>query len=110
MYIFGQHGILSIVQHRDQPGMLMVRSISRDDLAHYFPGAKIIATPRGDYHYRVTLPASDVAQVVARCIEGITYNKFKPSVSTDRAPTFFAVWEVMMGLQDGVLARDKGRF
>jgi hypothetical protein len=60
MYIFGKSGILSVVKHRAKPGMLMARSISRDDLAHYFPGAKIIATPRGDYHYRVTLPASDV--------------------------------------------------
>ena len=90
--------------------MLMVRSISRDDLAHYFPQAKIIATPKGDYHYRVTLHATDVAKIVARCIEGITYDKVKPAVNADRAPTFFAVWEIMMGLQDGVLAPDKGRF
>jgi hypothetical protein len=89
---------LSIVKHRDQPGMLMVRSISRDDLAHYFPGAKIIATPRGDYHYRVTLPAHDGAQL-ARSIEGSTYDKVKPSVSADRAPTFFAVWKVLMDVQ-----------
>jgi hypothetical protein len=101
MYIFGKSGILSVVKHRAKPGMVMARSISRDDLAHYFPGAKIIATPRGDYHYRVTLPASDVAKVVARCIEDITYDRVKPSVAEDRRLAYYDVWGVMMGLQDG---------
>ena len=69
--------------------MLMVRSISRDDLAYYFPQAKIKSTPNGDYHYRITLPAKDVVQVVARCIEGITYDKVKPCVAEDRRPAYF---------------------
>jgi hypothetical protein len=79
--------------------MLMVRAVARDDLAHYFPQAKIRATPKGDYHYRVTLPVSDVAKVVARCIEGITYDKVKPSVAADRADAYFAVWSILMDVQ-----------
>jgi hypothetical protein len=100
MYVFAQHGILSIVKHRDRPGMLMVRAIARDDLAHYFPQAKIRVTPKGDYHYRVTLPAGDVAKVLARCIEGITYDKVKPSVAADRADAYFAVWSILMDAQE----------
>jgi hypothetical protein len=87
-----------------KPGMLMVRSISRDDLAQYFPEAKIITTPRGDYHYRVTLPASDVAKVVARSIEGISYDKVKPAVSADRADGYFAAWEIIMDVQSHSLS------
>ena len=49
MYIFAQHGILSIVAHRDKPGMLMVRAPVRDDIEHYWPAAKIVETIDGDY-------------------------------------------------------------
>jgi hypothetical protein len=104
MYLFAQHGILSIVKHRDRPGMLMVRAIARDDLTHYFPQAKIKATPRGDYHYRVTLPAVDVAKTVANSICGITYDKVKPSVAADRADAYFAVWSILMAAQEAELA------
>jgi hypothetical protein len=37
MYIFAQHGILSIVAHHSKPGMLMVRAVARDDLEHFGP-------------------------------------------------------------------------
>jgi len=49
MDIFAQHGILSIVAHRDKPGMLMVRAVARDDLEHFWPAAKIVRTDDGDY-------------------------------------------------------------
>jgi hypothetical protein len=39
MYIFAQHGILSIVAHHSKPGMLMVRAVARDDLEHFWPAA-----------------------------------------------------------------------
>ena len=42
MYIFAQHGILSIVAHRTEPGMLMVRAVAREDLKHYWPNTNII--------------------------------------------------------------------
>lgn len=79
--------------------MLMVRSVARDDLARYFPKAKIKATPKGDYHYRVTLPASYVAKVVARSIEGITYDKMKPALPKDRYQHHLGVWCEMMDMQ-----------
>jgi hypothetical protein len=70
MYIFGQHGILSIVKHRDRPGMLMVRAVARDDLAHYFPQAKIRATPsvaadRADAYFAVWSILMDVQAQLA---------------------------------------------
>jgi hypothetical protein len=99
MYLFAQHGILSIVKHRDRPGMLMVRAIARDDLTHYFPQVKIQVTPKGDYRYRVTLPSDLVAKRIANAVYAIDYPKVKPSVAADRADAYFAVWSIMMDLQ-----------
>ena len=39
MYIFAQHGILSIVAHHSKPGTPMVRAVARDDLEHFWPAA-----------------------------------------------------------------------
>lgn len=55
MYIFAQHGILSIGAHRTKPGMLMVRAVAREDLKHYWPNAKIIEVAEADYRFRIVL-------------------------------------------------------
>jgi hypothetical protein len=50
MYIFDpRRGILSIVEYNKTPAMLLVRAPARADIEHYWPHARIIETPRGDY-------------------------------------------------------------
>jgi hypothetical protein len=71
MYIFAQHGILSIVAHQSKPGMLMVRAPARDDLEHFWPAAKIIRTDQRDYRFRTTLPRETVAKRIAEAVAGI---------------------------------------
>jgi hypothetical protein len=65
MYLFTKDGILSVVAHRDKPGMLMVRSPVRDDLEHFWPAAKIVRTDDGDYLFRTVLPREVVAKRIA---------------------------------------------
>jgi hypothetical protein len=100
MYIFGKSGILSIVEHQDKPGMLMVRSPAHDDLAHYWPASKIVRTDQRDYRFRTTLPRETVAKRIAEAVAGIDYTKVKSSASADRELAYFGVWSIIMGLQD----------
>src|SRR5262245_987015 len=65
MYLFAQHGILSIVAHNKKPDMLMVRSVARRDIEHYWPSAKIVRTDDGDYRFRTRLPRDEVAARIA---------------------------------------------
>jgi hypothetical protein len=102
MYIFAKNGILSIVAHSERPKLLMVRAPARNDLRHYWPNADkmIVRTDDGDYRYRLVLPREAVATKIARAITSIDYPKVKPAVSADRADTYFAVWSVIMDIQD----------
>jgi len=96
MYLFAQHGILSIVAHNKKPDMLMVRSVARRDIEHYWPSAKIVRTDDGDYRFRTRLPRDEVAARIAQAVAAIDYPKVKPAVAKDRKHTYFTVWDTMM--------------
>ena len=98
--MFAQHGILSIVAHRANPGMLMVRSIAREDIARFWPKAEIVEMAEADYRFRATLPRDAVAARIAQAVHAIDYEKVKPSVGKDRQHIFFTVWDAMMALQE----------
>jgi hypothetical protein len=46
---------------------------------------------------------------VARCIEGISYDKVKPAVPSDRELAYFWAWSIIMDVQDaqGVLSSNE---
>jgi hypothetical protein len=100
MYIFAQHGILSIVAHNKKPTMLMVRSPVRADLECYWPHAKIMRTNWADYLYRTVLSREVVAATMAKAITLINYEKVKPAASADRELAYFSAWSTIMDLQD----------
>jgi hypothetical protein len=100
MYIFAKDGILSIVAHRTKPGMLMVRSVAREDIAKFWPDVKIVELPEADYRYRTTLPRDEVAARIMKVVAEINYDRMKPSVAKGRKPTYLEAWSAMMALQD----------
>jgi hypothetical protein len=84
MYIFAQHGILSIIAHESNRRMLMVRAPMGNDIEHFWPTARVIRTDTRDYRYRVMLPREAVAKRIAEAVAGIDYGMVKSSVSADR--------------------------
>ena len=106
MWIFATAGFLSITQHRDRPDMLMVRGRVKGDIEHYFPGAKVIETPDGDYHYRTTLPREQVANRVRDAVIDIR-SGFKSSVTDRRRmPFYLEVWSVVDDMQHALQSDD----
>lgn len=80
MWIMTNRGMLSLVEHREHPGILLVRSRNRHALEAFFPDFEPIETKLADYRWRLMLPKAQVAAVVANLITGIDYANFKASV------------------------------
>ena len=97
MWIFLSDSFLSIVAHREQPDMLLVRARSAGDIEAVFYGAKVEHTPDRDYHYRAILPREEVGRVLAGRVEGIDYGNFKNSVrDADRHTFYFRAYNAML--------------
>ena len=111
MWLFTQHGMVSIVAHRTEPGMLLVRSRTKSHLeqllqpltfSDYFV-PKIERTPEGDYEYRVCVPKGAVAIMIADAIGEVDYPNFKgrcdalarDSDSGDYAGMLHSIWSVV---------------
>ena len=111
MWLYAKHGFLSIILPRDtnKEGNLLVRARISGDIEHYFPEAKVIKTPNGDYLYRALVPKHRVREVLGNTVENIDYTNFKASVKDDRRHlTYSDVWFEMQQLQD-MISEDEER-
>lgn len=100
MWLCLSDGFLSIVDKAETTGCLVVRARREGDIERYFPGAKVKKTPGNDYLFRAEIPRTEVADVVAELVMGITYDNFKNSVRNRPLHDAFArIWSVMSGLQ-----------
>lgn len=96
MWLFTSNGFLSIVAHRNQPGMLLVRARRDGEIEEMFPDATVTRTDRADYLFRAVVPRQDVANTVAHYAKTIDYDNFKNSVSDrDRHDAYMNTWTVM---------------
>lgn len=95
MWLFLKSGFLSVVQHRSDPTLLVVRARTRRPLEWVRlqmreQGAdvtelRIIDTPDADYPYRIELDRSDFAIVLSAYVRStLDYTNFKNHVD-DRA-------------------------
>jgi hypothetical protein len=100
MWIFTNKAFLSVVAHRNKPGVLLVRARMEGDIESTFPGAQVSVTPDADYLYRAELPAEQVTAVIAEQINAIDYDNFKGSVIChERHDAYMRVWATMYQTQ-----------
>lgn len=103
MWVFLNDCFVSVVAHRDKPGVLMVRARFEGDLQRLFPhlAGKVKRTPAADYLFRVEVPAQEVADAMALAALSIDYPNFKASIAEPwRAKTYSNVWSVMWNAQN----------
>jgi len=78
MWIFTRYGFLSVVQHNDEPDILIVRSRFKGHIESIFGDlAKVMRTVGTDYEYRAEIQKEKVAEVMAKLINNINYGNFK---------------------------------
>ena len=93
---------LSVVNHRSDQGLLVVRARRAEHLRNIFgSNAEIRVTHDRDYKYRTVADRKAVAKIIASRIETINYGNFKDSVKSDRLHDLYAeFWMLHRGYQD----------
>lgn len=100
MWVCLSGGFLSIVAHRDKPGVLLVRARRPGDIARVFPGVSELRTPRADYLYRAEVTVEAVQEAMAREVAAIAYPNFKSSVpDPELAHAYGRCWGELLAVQ-----------
>lgn len=109
MWVFLNNAFLSIVDHKTEPGMLMVRARLRGDIQRAFahPGLKVFETPAADYRFRAVIHRSRVAETLKDAVLDIDYVNFKKSVPDQRRhDAYLRVWAEMQHEQEMALLEE----
>ena len=96
MWIFTQHGMVSVVQHREDPNLLLVRAREPEVLKEFFsdsPKTRIQKTPKADYRYRVLVDRDGFWDVMIGQINQIDYPNFKSHLIGNVDPNTYRAYE-----------------
>jgi hypothetical protein len=80
MWIFSQGSYLALVQHREDPNLMLVRARRREDILRVFPGAKVEHHPAGGYQFHSAIHRDTVALRVVALVQQIDYPAFTESI------------------------------
>jgi hypothetical protein len=101
MWICLNKAFFSIVEHKTDKALLVVRARRPGDIETIFPRAEVTVTPTRDYKYRTFASRDAVAEVFSKEITGINYTNFKNSVENDKLHGAYArVWTIMSHIQE----------
>ena len=107
MWLVTTQGFYSVVAHREDPGTLIVRGRTRDDLEalrEQVPGLEPFEDPAADYRYRAYVSRSEWLAAVAQLISDVDYDNFKSAVAARqgaaRAQVYGSVWADLLALQE----------
>lgn len=106
MWVFTQQGFVSIVDNRQSPGKLTVRSRDKASLEPISArtGEKILELPNRDYEYRIYITREQLADWLVDQVDHLTYSNFKSRISKTRGAVYHgacdAVWGVMHDVSD----------
>ena len=99
MWIYTRQGMISIVQHRDNQDVFLVRSRERSTLEDLFRGFAIIELEAADYPFRVFVNRDELP-IIYGMIAGINFPNFKNSVKDpERHDVYFDVYNASLGLE-----------
>jgi len=109
MWLVTKVGFFSVVAHRDDPDLMLVRGRSDEDLAqlHAFaaerriPLPDVLPTPTADYCCRLFVTRRDWETLAAALAAAIDYPNFKEAVHGDpeRDTAYMQMWAVMRRFQ-----------
>lgn len=105
MWLFTVIGFFSVIEHRDDKELLLIRARVKGDLERlkekFLPNlGPILATPTGaDYPYRALAWRSDFSNAMLKMVSHLNYTNFKSAVSKNqdwpRHDLYMKVWSIM---------------
>ena len=112
MWIILNNAFVSIVEHRADPGLLIVRGRFKGDVERFLnpmpAGLNVIeeVTPSADYRFRAVVERTDVAHALVRATHRVRYPNFKDSiVAKFRKALAMRVWSIFHAAQQERAAR-----
>ncbi|MDP6630921.1 MAG: hypothetical protein QGH29_08100 [Kiritimatiellia bacterium] len=108
MWLFSRSGFVSVVAHREQKGMLLVRSRFEEDIAavcERMAAAGVSVAPfedlHADYRYRAVCPKEAFSELLAEMVNEIDYDNFKSAVHGNpvRDRAYMGCWSAMYAAQ-----------
>lgn len=100
MWLFFRDSFLSVVAHRDNNEMLLVRARFQGDIERIFRRAEVTATPQADYAFRAVIPRTLVAAALTDEIMVLDYHNVKNAVDeTFRHDVMMDIWGIMSQAQ-----------
>ena len=102
MWIITTGAFVSIVELRDDPGILIVRGRFAGDAARFLgvPLAREKETPDADYRFRIVAKRESVEKAVVRAVRGVRYPNFKDSIREAwRKALAMRVWSIFHAAQ-----------
>jgi hypothetical protein len=105
MWIFTQHGLLSIVENTDEKNTLLVRARQSHHITDNFKSSVPKYSPDRDYHWSSIINKEIVAKRLGEIILEIDYPNFKNSVDKELKSVYGEIWGVAMALQKDKYAR-----
>jgi hypothetical protein len=98
MWIFQNNSFLSVVEHKDDPARVLVRSRIQGDIERAIPGVTVHEDRQADYRYRTFVTREQFKAAMSAAIDRIQYPNFKDSVAKEdheRKAAYLSVWQVM---------------
>lgn len=107
VWIFINDAMISAVEHRDDPRVLVVRARLKGDLGRFFGRRfRVTETPDADYRYRTYCSRAMLRHALARAVDRIDYDNFKGSVADRvRHDAYLDVWMAMFRAQRDEIER-----
>lgn len=100
MWFFGSDSFLSVVQHKQDPSILVVRARRPGHIEAMFPTANVVSLDGRDYQFRAELPREVVAARMAQYVMEMSATNFKDSVKeTAYHNACYGVWNCMEAIQ-----------
>ena len=104
MWIFSKEGFISVVAHRDDKDILLIRGRVKEDIEDIVNEVEkitgnrpeIIELIQADYFYRIFISRSIFKKIMTSKIDGLTYDNFKSSIKdNERHNAYLDIWRIM---------------
>ena len=101
MWVFTQTGMVSVVAHRDDADVMLVRARTRDHLESFLGAAdaEITQMPSADYEFRTQISRGQFAELLAAQAMKVDYPNFKGRCDrlpdTKYASALHRIWSVV---------------
>lgn len=106
MWLFTTQGFYSVVAHRDDPGTLIVRARTGEDieaLREEIPAIEPFEDATADYRHRAYVSRAEWVAALAQLTAELDYPNFKAEVArrqgTERSNLYGQVWGELLRLQ-----------